>query len=63
MTEPRVIRTGIREDRPFYNTDTPRWWQSERQRLVVLEFETPEQARLWDEAPDWQQLMLWEGKP
>jgi hypothetical protein len=61
MAEPRITRVGIREDRPYYNQDQPRWWQSERQRIVILDFETPEDAQLWDAASTelaWEQLRL-----
>jgi hypothetical protein len=63
MAEPRNVKHGIREDRPFYNTEQPRWWVSERQRMVILDFETPEDAQRWDTSPCWEQLALWSGQP
>jgi hypothetical protein len=58
MAEPRSIKVGVREDRPFYNIETPRWWTSERQRMVILTFETPEDAQRWDTEQGWEQLRL-----
>lgn len=39
-------------DRPLYNPDQPSWWTPSRQRVIVLTFNTPEEAAAWDQCPD-----------
>ena len=41
----------IRPEAPLYNPDTPRWWVSNRQRILVLTFPSEADAQRWDENP------------
>lgn len=48
---PTTDRMGIRPDAPFYNPDAVRWWVSDRRRVVVLTFPSPDDAAAWDRDP------------
>lgn len=44
-------------NKPLYHPKFPSWWMSARQRLVLLEFPTIEDAERWDENPALEDLI------
>lgn len=48
--------------RSLYHPGTPQWWVSRRQRVVVLTFNTIEDALRWDRDPTLHHLVEMEGE-
>jgi hypothetical protein len=44
-------------DKPLYHPEEPRWWMSNRQRVVVLTFPTIDDAEAWDQYPTLERLV------